>query len=309
MAYKLAVIGLGKIAQDQHLPCIAKNAEFELAAAVSSRGAHGDTPTFKTHEELFASGIKLDAVAICTPPSVRFDIARQAIDAGLHVLLEKPTTPTVGESIALQAHAAAAKKILFATWHSQFNAGVDQAKALLKGKTIAKMHVEWKEDVRRWHPDQEWIWQPGGFGVFDPGINALSIVTKILPMPIFVAESVLSVPANRATPIAVSLKFRPFDGGTAALTAEFDWRQTGEQSWNISITTSDGMQLLLKKGGTRLEVNGKLVVEEPSEEYEAIYAHFATLLKSQTTDMDIAPLQLISDGFMLGRQVAVEAFI
>jgi D-galactose 1-dehydrogenase len=43
------------------------------------------------------------------------------------------------------------------------------------------VNVIWREDVRVWHPGQDWIWQPGGLGVFDPGINALSIITHILP--------------------------------------------------------------------------------------------------------------------------------
>ena len=64
------------------------------------------------------------------------------------------------------------------------------------------LKVTWKEDVRHWHPGQEWIWEPGGFGVFDPGINALSIVTKILPEPIFADSATIEVPANTATPIA-----------------------------------------------------------------------------------------------------------
>jgi D-galactose 1-dehydrogenase len=54
--------------------------------------------------------------------------------------------------------------------------------------------VEWKEDVRQWHPGQQWIWQPGGLGVFDPGINALSIVTWMLPRPIFLTASELVFP-------------------------------------------------------------------------------------------------------------------
>ncbi|MFX5656779.1 hypothetical protein ABTE24_21610, partial [Acinetobacter baumannii] len=51
-----------------------------------------------------------------------------------------------------------------------------------------KVKVIWREDVRHWHPDQEWIWQPGGLGVFDPGINALSIVTEILPQAMFLKQ-------------------------------------------------------------------------------------------------------------------------
>src|SRR3954467_7182169 len=186
MPFKLGIVGLGKIARDQHLPVVAKNGDFELAAVVSSRSGHGQVPAFKKPAELFASGIKLDAVSLCMPPEPRFAIARDALDAGLHVLVEKPPTPTVGELDALREHAAARGRILFTTWHSQYNAAVDEAKRLLAGKTVTKLLVSWKEDVRHWHPGQEWIWEPGGFGVFDPGINAFSIVTKILPRPIFV---------------------------------------------------------------------------------------------------------------------------
>jgi D-galactose 1-dehydrogenase len=309
MAFKLAIIGLGKIAQDQHLPCVARSKEFELAAVVSSRGAYGQVPSFKTPAELFASGLKLDAVSLCMPPEPRFAIARDAIDAGLHLLLEKPPAPTVGEMDALTALGVAAGRVIFTTWHSQYNAAVDEAKRLLKGKTVTKLHVDWKEDVRHWHPGQEWIWAPGGFGVFDPGINAFSIVTKIMPAPIFVAESVLEVPANKSTPIAAKIRFKPSMGGEADLTADLDWRQAGEQSWNISVATSGGKELLLRKGGTELIVDGTVMVAEPSREYEAIYAHFAELLKSGRSHIDAAPLQLVSDCFMLGRQVAAEPFV
>ena len=71
----------------------------------------------------------------------------------------------------------------------------------LAGKRIAEMQVRWQEDVHKWHPGQQWIWQPGGFGVFDPGINALSIATRVLPMRLFVRFSSLVFPANRETPI------------------------------------------------------------------------------------------------------------
>ncbi|MBI2719630.1 MAG: Gfo/Idh/MocA family oxidoreductase [Rhizobiales bacterium] len=309
MSFKLGIIGLGKIAQDQHLPCVAKNRDFELAAVVSSRRPHMNVPSFKTPEELFASGIRLDAVSLCMPPGPRFAIARQALDAGLHLLLEKPPTPTMGELVALIDYAATRKRILFTTWHSQYNAAVNEAKRLLAGKTVAKLHVSWKEDVRHWHPGQEWIWEPGGFGVFDPGINAFSIVTKIMPQPIFVAASVLEVPSNRATPIAARIRFKPSQGGPALMTAELDWRQTGEQSWNIDVETEDDLRLALRKGGTELYLDGALKLAAPSQEYEAIYAHFAELLKTGRSHIDPAPLQLVSDCLMLGRQVAGATFV
>lgn len=309
MAFKLGIIGLGKIAQDQHLPCVAKNRQFELAAVVTSRGSYKDLPCFRTPAELFASGIKLDAVSLCMPPEPRFAIARDALDAGLHVLMEKPPTPTVGELDAIIEHAAGRKRILFTTWHSQYNAAVDEAKRLLAGKTVTRLFVDWKEDVRHWHPGQEWIWEPGGFGVFDPGINAFSIVTKILPQPIFVACATLETPRNRSTPIAADIRFKPSWSGDADLGAVLDWRQTGEQTWNIFVSTADGLNLELRKGGTELHVNGKLTTAEPMAEYEGIYAHFAELLKTGKSHVDGAPLQLVSDCFMIGKRVDTEEFV
>ena len=163
--------------------------------------------------------------------------------------------------------------------------------------------------MRHWHPGQEWIWEPGGFGVFDPGINAFSIVTKILPQPVFVKSAMLETPRNKATPIAAQITFKPSWEGAAELTADLDWRQTGEQSWNIDVETSDGLQLALRRGGTELYVAGKLVTSAPPEEYEDIYVHFAELLRTGRSHVDAAPLQLVSDCFMMGRRTETEPFL
>jgi D-galactose 1-dehydrogenase len=307
MTIKIGVIGLGKIAQDQHLPCIAKNPDFQLAAVVSSRPSDLGVPAFKTPADML-KGATLDAVAICTPPSVRRGIALECLGAGVHLLLEKPPTQTISEFVDIKAQLAASGKVGFQTWHSRFNAAVAEAKKLLKGQRVTRLHISWKESVWQWHPGQEWIWEPGGFGVFDPGINALSIVTEILPAPIFVEKADLITPANRFTPIAANIVFRAADGGKADLSAEFDWRQEGEQSWNIDVDTSD-QKLKLTHGGTKLYVDGKLKVEAPSQEYEAIYARFAELVKSGTSDMDGAPLEIVADCMMLGRRTDTKDFV
>jgi D-galactose 1-dehydrogenase len=309
--YSIAVVGIGKITEDQHLPVIAKNPRFKLAALVSQRGVgRPGVPSFKTIDELLKSGTAFDAVAICTPPSVRHDIARRAIDAGKHLLLEKPTTATVTESEDLAIRVAARKGcVAFATWHSQYNGAVEEARKLLKGQRIAKLHVEWKEDVRRWHPGQEWIWAPGGFGVFDPTINAFSILTRILPEPLFVTAAELTTPANRETPIAARVTFRSDAASSnALLTAEVDWRQTGPQSWNIDIETEGGTNLALRDGGSKLAVDGQPRAEAKLEEYERIYERFAEMLDKGEGDMDYAPLRLVADAFLVGKRVETDPF-
>ena len=111
--------------------------------------------------------------------------------------------------------------------------------------------IVWREDVRVWHPGQAWIWQPGGLGVFDPGINALSIVTHILPKPVFLTTATLEFPENRDAPIAASLSFSNAD--KLKVEAVFDWRQTGKQSWDIVAETAAG-QMVLSEGGAKLSI-------------------------------------------------------
>jgi D-galactose 1-dehydrogenase len=308
LPWKVGIIGVGKIVEDQHLPVIARNADFRLAAVASQRGVKVDgAPTFRTPREMYAAVPDLEAVAICTPPQVRHAFAREAIAAGKHVLLEKPTTATLTELDDLESFAREQDRVLFTTWHSQYNVSVDLAREALAGRVVQRMAITWKEDVRRWHPGQKWIWTAGGFGVFDPGINALSIVTKIMPDPLFITHAELTFPENCDAPIAAALGFstaKPF----VSLGAEFDWRQTGEQTWEIDIE-ADGRRVKLSKGGARLEIDGKPIREEQPAEYEAIYAEFAELLSTGRSHVDRAPLTLVADAFLVGRRRTTEAFI
>jgi len=306
MPYRIAVAGIGKIARDQHLPCIGKNGSFALVAGVSRSARIDGLPSFENLSALKASKLKVDCVALCTPPAVRLAMAREALDHGWHLLIEKPPTPTVGELLALETYAKKKKRVLYATWHSRYNKSVDMAKAKLKGRHVDFLRVTWKEDVHKWHPGQDWIWQPGGFGVFDPGINALSIVTKILPEPVFVDSATIEVPANAATPIGADIRFKRGDGAFADLSAVFDWRQKADEIWEIKVGTRDGLKLHLKNGGSILEVNGKTAHKAVLNEYEDIYAKFARLLKARKSEVDPSPLQLVSDCFMLGKPVVVE---
>lgn len=306
---KIAVIGIGKIAQDQHLPVIDKSPDFELAACVSTRGlGHRDVPVFKTPAELYKAMPEVKLVAICTPPGVRHAYVRQAIDAGKDVLLEKPPTPTITEFEDLVAYGEKKGKVLFQTWHSRYNAAVDTAKLILKDEGVASVRIDWRESVRKWHPGQEWVWEPGGFGVCDPGINAMSIFTKIMPFPVFVESARLKFPANRQTPVDVEIVFKSGEEHQPKLSAGFNWLEESGEIWTIAIETRKGTQLKLERGGTVLTVNGKETVANPSEEYEAIYERFAKLLKKGKSEMDGSPLRLIGDAFLLGARENVDEF-
>ena len=297
---RLALIGIGKIARDQHLPTIAADPAFELVAAVSRNASVEGVANFPDIDALIASGLAIDAVSICTPPVGRRRIAAKALAAGWHVMLEKPPGATLAEFRALTPGDCT----LFASWHSRHAAGVAAAKDWLASRTVTRVHIEWREDIRQWHPGQEWILAPGGLGVFDPGINALSIVTAILPQPLWVASARLDVPKGRGSPIAATLTMA---SGDASVTADFDFRQTGVQRWTISVETDAGT-LALHDGGTRLFIDA---IEQPlpdSAEYPGLYRRFAALIADGASDCDLAPLELVADAFLIGERREVEPF-
>lgn len=307
---RLGLVGVGAIARAQHLPVIAASSRFELVAAASRQNTADGAPTYADLDEMLRKAPDIQAVSLCTPPAVRFADAWRALDAGRHVMLEKPPGSTVAEIRLLAEKAERAGLSLFATWHSRHARGVEPARAWLADKRIMTVDIQWREDVRRWHPGQDWIFQPGGLGVFDPGVNALSIVTHILPEPFALRRSRLHVPQNRQAPILAELSFQT--SGGAPIEAVFDFLQTGPQTWTIRIETEDGL-LELTDGGAALSVDGEArLAADPEDalggEYARLYERFAQLITARERDVDVTPLIHVADAFMLGERITAAPF-
>ena len=299
----IALVGIGKIALDQHVPAIANSPDFTLAATISRKGSVEGVPTYTDFATFLAERPDVTVVSLCMPPAPRFDYAHAALMAGRHVMLEKPPGATLSEVHALEALAKAKGLTLYATWHSRMAHAVAPAKAWLADKTIQSAHITWREDVRKWHPGQDWVFEPAGMGVFDPGINALSILTEILPAPVHLKKARLEFPGNRQTPIGAQLTF------SGNVTADFDWRQEGPQTWDITVQTDKG-QLALRMGGNVLELDGQATAGENTimGEYPALYARMAQLIKAQDSEVDLSPMTHVADALTLGERVTVEDF-
>jgi D-galactose 1-dehydrogenase len=301
---KIALVGIGKIAHDQHVPALAASDDWTLAATVSR---HGQVPGIEAWDDLAAmleARSDIRVVSLCLPPVPRFAAAMAALNAGRFVMLEKPPGATLGECRALRVQAEKLRLGIFATWHSREAAMVAPAKAWLQDKTLRRGRIIWREDVRKWHPGQDWVFEPGGMGVFDPGINALSILTEILPQPVYLRAAVLEFPANRQTPIAARLEL------SHSITADFDWRQTGPQTWTIEVETDKGT-LALHDGGARMEIDGSPVAP-PAEtlcgEYPRLYRRMANLVREGRSDMDLRPMILVTNAFTLGTRQITDPF-
>lgn len=303
---KIGLVGIGKIANDQHLPVLADSADFQLVAAASRHATVAELACYTSLEQMLDAQPEIEAVALCTPPGPREADAMLALSRGIHVLLEKPPGATLGAVRELVA--AAGSGILNASWHSRHAPAVANAKGWLAGRKIFDVAIDWREDIRVWHPGQDWILGAGGMGVFDPGINALSILTYLIAEPIVLAGARLGVPAGRQAPLTADLRLRTHSG--APIRAGFDFLQVGDQTWTIRILTDAG-ELLLSDGGARMAVNGVNVTNTSTRhhEYEGVYRHFAACIRSGVSDCDLRPFEIVADAFLVGEQTTLPAFV
>lgn len=299
---KVALVGIGKIAMDQHVPSIAASDDWDLAATVSRSGTVDDVPAYTDIDTMLAQNPDISVVSLCLPPVPRFEYAAACLKAGRHVMLEKPPGATLAEVHALDRMAQDVGKTLYATWHSRMAKGVAAAKAALAHKIVESGQIDWKENVRQWHPGQDWVFDPGGMGVLDPGINALSIMTEVLPTPVHLKSATLHTPSNRQTPIQAEMTF---SGG---VTASFDWLKDGTQTWEQRYTATDGTAVHLLDGGNRCVVDGEEQAISDLDEYPALYARMAELVRLEKSDVDLDPMVHVSDIMTLGHREIAPAF-
>lgn len=298
---RIGLVGMGQIARTAHVPAIANSPHFRLVAAahpIAIEVPDGVALYESLDAMLAAAGV--DAVALCTPPQIRGELARRAIAAGVHVLLEKPPAATATEAHDLGVLGERAGVSVFAAWHSMFAAGVEPARRILAERGVAGMRIVWYEDVTTWHPGAAWFWEPGGLGVFDPGINALSIAVRTMPEPFFITESAFDIAPGAHTPWRARLSFATASRATG-LSAAFDWRHSGEEIWDIAWELADGGRLALSRGGAALALDGRCTFQGAEEEYPLLYAHFAGLIASRRSDVETRPLALAAEAFLLAR--------
>ncbi|MEQ9434993.1 Gfo/Idh/MocA family oxidoreductase [Hyphomonas sp.] len=301
---RIAIVGIGKIARDQHIPAILSNPDFELVALISRSIPTTDFPVFASLEAAFDAGVAIDAVAICTPPSARTAACHAAASHGCAILLEKPPAGTGMEALTLKQIAYEAGVQIFASWHSRFAPMIEAAGEWCASHRLQSGQITWYEDAAKWHPGQDWLWRAGGFGVFDPGINALSILSALYPVTWQVQHARLHVPENVEMPVRAQ-----FDLSTEASTisVDFDFRSTSTETWSIHLVAQTGATLDIVDGGAGVSIDGAQVAHGKSQEYAGIYRRFSELVKMGASDFDISPLAIVEDVFSAAHVSHVES--
>jgi len=140
---RVAVIGVGYLGRF-HAQKYAQAPGCELVAVVDARadtrdavGAELKAPALADHHDLLGA---VDAVSVVTPTPAHFAIARDFLEAGAHVLVEKPITETPAQARELIALAARAQRILQVGHLERFNAAILAAEPYLKSPNFVECH-------------------------------------------------------------------------------------------------------------------------------------------------------------------------
>lgn len=146
---KAAILGAGAIARE-HLASLRKLPGVELAAVCDLSPAMAEVTAeqfgvrafFTDHRRMLAE-TRPDVVHVLTPPHTHFTLARDALDAGAHVIVEKPITLSLSELEELCAHADRRGRLLIEDHNYTFNAPVQRLLALLESGELGQVvHVE-----------------------------------------------------------------------------------------------------------------------------------------------------------------------
>lgn len=142
---KIGIIGCGKIAQTRHIPEYADNAVSELAGyfdlnyerAKELAGQYGGK-AYETVDELLADET-IEAVSVCVANNAHAEMTLKALNAGKHVLCEKPMAVTLDDCIAMVNKAEETGKILMIGQNQRFARAHVRAKELIGQGAIGKV--------------------------------------------------------------------------------------------------------------------------------------------------------------------------
>ena len=206
MAKKLGVgiIGAGWPGQ-QHAHAVRANDRAELYGIAESdrerrtefRETFSPSKTFSSYEELLHDP-EIDAVIICLPNFLHFPVTLAALEAGKHVLCEKPPTTNGAEMKVLQEEAEKRGHIYFFGRQFRFSPAMRAAKEVIAADRLGKIYFAEAVFIRSrgiptgvggWFTEKK---RSGGGALIDIGIHALDAVWYLMgtPRPISVSAQV-----------------------------------------------------------------------------------------------------------------------
>jgi len=194
---RVAIIGTGGIAH-AHSNAYHQIPEIEMvglcdivpgkADAFGERQGWSGAKTYINHEDMLED-LEIDAVSVCTPNAAHAEISINCLNAGVHVLCEKPMSVTLEEAVSMARAAKKSGKILTIGFQPRYDPNMAILKDLVQSGILGKIYyVETGGGRRRFIPGGSFInKKEAGYGaVADIGCYSLDMVLNALdyPMPL-----------------------------------------------------------------------------------------------------------------------------
>lgn len=189
---KIGVIGVGSISE-HHIKSYLNNKEVVLHAFCDSNEArvkqkaekHGVPNTYTDYRDLLADP-EIDAVSICTWNNSHAPISIAALDAGKHVLVEKPLCKTVEEAYQVQEAVKRSGKVLQVGFVRRFGTNTEVLKTFLDNGDLGEIYYAKATCIRRlgnpggWFSDVE---RSGGGPLIDLGVHFIDLCWYLMGKP------------------------------------------------------------------------------------------------------------------------------
>jgi scyllo-inositol 2-dehydrogenase (NADP+) len=216
---RVAAVGLGWVTMNRHIPAVRHSSQSRLVGVIDHQPSRAElvarrwqVPLWATADD--ASDIawldQVDAVTIGTPPSTHYALARSYLEAGKHVLVEKPMAMTVDEGRSLSELAAKRGRVLAVVHNFQFARSIRGALDALKTGRLGEMQAIWA--VQLSNPKRRlpvWYDQlPLGL-FYDESPHFFYLLRALTPSdPVFESITVVPGPPGINTPAKVSAQLR-----------------------------------------------------------------------------------------------------
>lgn len=193
---KIGVLGTGTIIRNAHIPALQGNPQVELVAAGNLRpeslkrlADRFQIPKIYTDFEQMAADPEIDAVINALPNYLHAPVSIQMLEAGKHVLCEKPMAMSVaeGEQMIAAAHRANRKLMIGHMW--RFDREILWLRRLVAGGTLGQIFKAKSQEVLIYDlygddpPPDSWFVKPelaGGGALTDMGVHSIDTLRFVL---------------------------------------------------------------------------------------------------------------------------------
>ncbi|OAA51931.1 NAD(P)-binding domain protein [Metarhizium rileyi] len=225
--FNVGVIGYGMSAKIFHIPFIATTPQLKLHSIVQRTPKDGnsapqDHPEAKHYTDVqqLLSDPDVDVVVVTTPPNNHFELTKSVLEAGKHVLTEKPFVPTAAEAEELIATAKKNKRLICVYQNRRWDSDFLLVKHLIANDVLGRV-VEFNSHFDRYRAAAPSNWKgelgipSGGSALFDLGTHLIDQAYVLFGMPQAVHGRLLAQRAGKPdlfNPDAVSAELTYPDG-------------------------------------------------------------------------------------------------